>query len=75
MQALQEVWNLHPYLQISDLKREFALAWFRMRNKFNDIQDEAKKSANPLDLYPRLVQLKLDILETQHFFKMKNSKN
>lgn len=48
----------------------FALAFKQIREKYKEIQEEARRNKEPLkDLYKKLTQLKLDILEDSSLFQ------
>lgn len=68
MVALQEVWTA-PSLPSDDPMRSFAMSWKRLRDKYKHIQELDKQSKDLLaELYDRLTQLKLDILEDSMLF-------
>lgn len=67
--ALEEVWQDHPD-GMDDPMRAFALAWKSLRDKYKEIQAIAKQIEDPLaDMYEKLTQLELDILEDSSLFQ------
>lgn len=70
LQALQGVWETHALLLTNDPTRNFTLAWHRLRAQYKEIHIEEKNSNDPLeDLYAKLVQLKLEILDDFALFQ------